>query len=188
MIFRLSSNTKVLLRNFTNPVYTTYIGFGSNIGDRQSFIKQALHFLSDTNGIKINKISSLYETEPVGNVEQGKFLNGVVSIETHHSPQTLLNILKTIEFNVGRQHRMHWGPREIDMDLLIYGDLCLHTPELIIPHPEMHLRRFVLVPLAEIASNLIHPVLKKSIQFLLNHLEDAYSLEIFIDDDFVSDL
>ena len=153
-------------------MHTTYIGFGSNIGNRQSFIKQALHYLSDTNGINIKKISSLYETEPVGNVKQDKFLNGAVALETHHSPQTLLNILQMIEFNVGRQHRIHWGPREIDLDLLIYGDLCLQTPELVIPHPEMHHRRFVLDPLAEIASNLIHPVLNKSIQSLLNHLDE----------------
>ena len=169
-------------------MYTIYIGFGSNIGDRLSFIKQALLLLSDTNGIIIKQISSVYESEPVGDVKQDMFLNGVVKFETHHSPQTVLNILKTIEFNVGRQHRTRWGPREIDMDLLIYGDLCLHTPELSIPHPEMHLRRFVLVPLAEIASNLVHPVLKKSIRFLLNHLEDDYSIEIFIDNDFLSDL
>lgn len=168
-------------------MYTSYIGFGSNIDNRQSFIKQALHFLSDTNGIIINKISSLYETEPVGNVIQNSFLNGVVEIETQHSPQTLLNVLKTIEFNVGRQHRVRWGPREIDMDLLIYGDLCLHTPELIIPHPEMHLRRFVLVPLAEISPDLIHPILKNTINFLVNHLEDDYALERYTDSDIAFD-
>lgn len=170
------------------PVPTTYIGFGSNIGDRLSFIKNALLLLSETTGIEINNISSVYETEPVGNVEQEKFLNGVVKLETHHSPQTVLNILKTIEFNVGRQHRMHWGPREIDMDVLIYGDLCLQTPELIIPHPEMHHRRFVLVPLAEIAPDLVHPVLKETIQFLLNHLEDDCSYNKISVKDFVSDL
>lgn len=167
-------------------MYTAYIGFGSNIGDRLSYIKQSLHHLSQTNGIIISRISSIYETEPVGNIDQDMFLNGVVKIETHHSPQTLLNILKTIEFNIGRQHRIHWGPREIDMDVLIYGDLCVQTPELIIPHPEMHHRRFVLVPLIEIAPNLVHPIFKNTIQYLLNNLEDEYSLEIYIDTDFVS--
>lgn len=158
-------------------MYTTYIGFGSNIGDRLSYIKQALLLLSETDGIIINKISSVYETEPVGYVEQDKFLNGVVKLETHHSPQTLLNIIKTIEVNVGRKHRLHWGPREIDLDLLIYGDLCLQTPELVIPHPEMHNRPFVLVPLAEIAPDLLHPLRNKTIQFLANRLENEYSLE-----------
>lgn len=169
-------------------MYTAYIGFGSNIGDRLSFIEQSLHNLSQTIGIIITRISSIYETEPVGNIDQDKFLNGVVKIETHHSPQTLLNILKTIEFNIGRQHRRHWGPREIDLDLLIYSDLCIQTPELIIPHPEMHLRRFVLVPLSEIDPNFVHPVIKNTIQFLLNHLDDDYSLEKYIDNDILSDL
>ena len=167
---------------------TSYIGFGSNIGDRLSFIRNALNQLSHTEEITIIEISSLYETEPVGNEAQGMFLNGVVAIETNLSPQTLLKTIKEIETNVGRQHRKRWGPREIDLDVLTYGEMCLHTPELGIPHPEMHNRRFVLVPLVEIAPDLVHPVLKESVQSLLNHLADDYTLEKFIDSDFVSDI
>lgn len=167
---------------------TTYIGFGSNIGDRLSFIRHALHLLSQTDGITIKEISSLYETEPVGNEDQSLFLNGAVELDTYLSPQKLLRKLKEIETDVGRQHRTRWGPREIDLDLLIYGKMCLQTPELIIPHPEMYNRRFVLTPLAEIAPNLLHPTLKKTIQLLLNRLEDDYSLEKFIENVFVSDI
>ena len=159
-------------------MHTTYIGFGSNIGNRLSFIRDALHVLSQTDGIIIKEISSLYETEPVGNEDQGKFLNGVVAIETHLSPQTLLTTLKVIETKVGRRHRKRWGPREIDLDVLIYGEMCLRTSELIIPHPEMHNRRFVLTPLAEIAPDVVHPVLNVTINDMLNNLVDDLDVEI----------
>lgn len=159
-------------------MHTTYIGFGSNIGNRLSFIRNALHLLAQTDGITIKEISSLYETEPVGNEDQGKFLNGVVAIETSLSPQTLLTTLKVIETKVGRQHRERWGPREIDLDVLIYGEMCLRTSELIIPHPEMHNRRFVLVPLAEITPNLVHPILNVTINDILNNLVDDLDVEI----------
>lgn len=159
-------------------MHTTYIGFGSNIGNRLSFIRNALHVLSQTDGITVKEISSLYETEPVGNEDQGKFLNGVVAIETHLSPQTLLTTLKVIETKVGRRHRKRWGPREIDLDVLIYGEMCLRTSELIIPHPEMHNRRFVLAPLAEIAPDLVHPILNVTINDMLNNLVDDSDVEI----------
>ncbi len=159
-------------------MHTTYIGFGSNIGNRLSFIRNALHLLVQTDGITIKEISSLYETEPVGNEDQRKFLNGVVAIETFLSPQTLLTTLKVIETKVGRQHRKRWGPREIDLDVLIYGEMCLRTPELIIPHPEMHNRRFVLTPLAEIAPDLVHPVLNVTINDMLNNLIDDLDVAI----------
>ena len=157
-------------------MHLAYIGFGSNIGDRLSYIRSAITALSEIEGITLQKISSLYETAPVGNEAQDDFLNGVVSIRTHHSPHTLLYTLKQIETNIGREHRIRWGPREIDMDILIYGDLCVETQNLTVPHPEMHLRRFVLVPLAEIAPDLVHPVFNKTIQTLLAHLEGDRSV------------
>lgn len=157
-------------------MHIAYIGFGSNIGDRLSYIQNALHSLSDADGITLKKVSSLYKTAPIGFEAQEDFLNGVVSIKTSLSPHNLLYTLKDIEISIGRKHRTRWGPREIDMDMLIYGDQCLQTPNLVIPHPEMHLRRFVLVPLAEIAPNLSHPVFDKTVQSLLDNLEDDKSV------------
>ena len=153
-----------------------YIGFGSNIGNRLKHIQNAIHALSKTEGIVLQKTSSVYKTDPVGYEAQAQFLNGAASIQTSLSPLSLLHTLKDIETVIGRQHRIHWGPREIDLDLLIYGDLCLQTEKLVVPHPEMHLRRFVLVPLGEIALNLVHPVFQESIQTLLERLEDDKSV------------
>lgn len=157
-------------------MYAAYIGFGSNIGDRLKHLQNAIHALSKTEGINLQKISSVYKTDPVGYEAQGQFLNGVAAIQTNFSPLFLLHTLKNIETAVGRQRRLRWGPREIDLDILIYGDLCLRTEKLVVPHPEMHLRRFVLVPLAEIAPNLVHPVFQESIQTLLNRLENGKSV------------
>ena len=127
-------------------------------------------------GVTLQKISSVYQTDPVGYETQAQFLNGVAAIQTNLPPLTLLHTLKDIETVVGRQRRIRWGPREIDLDILIYGDLCLHTEQLVIPHPEMHLRCFVLAPLAEIAPDLVHPVLKARVQTLLERLKDDTSV------------
>lgn len=157
-------------------MHLVYIGFGSNIGDRLAHIRNAMHALAETEGITLQKISSVYQTDPVGYETQAQFLNGVAAIETHLPPLSLLCTLKNIEASVGRQHRIRWGPREIDLDILMYGDLCFQTEKLVIPHPEMHLRRFVLAPLAEIAPDFVHPVLKETIQILLERLEDDKSV------------
>lgn len=156
-------------------MHLAYIGFGSNIGDRLAYIQNALHGLSETEGITLQKVSSVYQTDPVGSESQAQFLNGVAAIQTSLPPLSLLYTLKDIETAIGRQHRIRWGPREIDLDILIYGDLCLETEKLVIPHPEMHLRRFVLAPLAEIAPDLVHPVLKERVQTLLERLDDDKS-------------
>ena len=160
-------------------MHVVYIGFGSNIGDRLAHIQNAIHTLSKTEGITLKEISSIYTTDPVGYQEQAQFLNGVAAIQTSLSPLSLLHTLKDIETAVGRKHRIRWGPREIDLDILIYGDLCVQTEKLVIPHPEMHLRGFVLVPFAEIAPNLRHPVLQESVQTLLGRLENDKSVSEF---------
>ena len=151
-------------------MYAAYIGFGSNIGDRLAHIRNAIHALSQTEGITLQRVSSVYKTAPIGYTAQAEFLNGVAAIQTHLPPLSLLHTLKNIETAIGRQHRIRWGPREIDLDILIYGDLCLQTEELVIPHPEMHRRRFVLVPLAELAPDLVHPIFQETVQVLLERL------------------
>lgn len=159
-----------------NSMHLAYIGFGSNIGDRLKHLQNATHALSKTEGINLQEISSVYKTDPVGYEAQGQFLNGVAAIQTSLSPLSLLQTLKDIETVIGRQHRIRWGPREIDLDILIYGDLRIQTEKLVVPHPEMHLRRFVLAPLAQIAPNLVHPIFQESIQTLLERLEDDKSV------------
>lgn len=157
-------------------MHVAYIGFGSNIGDRLAHIQNAIHILSKTEEITLQKISSVYKTDPVGYEAQAEFLNGVAAIQTSLSPLSLLHTLKDIETEIGRQHRIRWGPREIDLDILIYGNLCLQTEKLIIPHPEMHRRGFVLVPFAEIAPDVVHPVFQETIQTLLERLDDDKSI------------
>ena len=157
-------------------MHVVYIGFGSNIGDRLAHIQNAIQTLSKTEGVTLQKISSVYKTDPVGYEAQAEFLNGVATIQTSLSSLSLLHTLKNIETAIGRKHRIRWGPREIDLDILIYGDLCLQTEKLVVPHPEMHLRHFVLVPLAEIAPDLVHPVFQESIQTLLDRLDDDKSI------------
>lgn len=155
-----------------------YIGFGSNIEDRFIYITQALQLLLEADGVLLIQISSLYETEPVGYEEQDWFLNGVVAVETGLSLHRLLALLKGIEGVVGRQYRTRWGPREVDLDLLIYDQCSINTPDLIVPHPEMHRRSFVLVPCAEIAPDVLHPILQQNIRTLLSNLTDEKTVKL----------
>ena len=144
-----------------------YIGFGSNVEDRLSYIRQALDCLSGEECTSVVQVSSIYETEPVGDEEQEWFLNGVARVETDVLPKKLLSILQEIERKLGRQQRARWGPREIDLDILIYDQFCVSSPRLTIPHPEMHERRFVLEPFAEIAPAVVHPIFQERIDTLL---------------------
>ncbi len=155
-----------------------YIGFGSNIDDRFNYIAQALRLLLEADDVSLIQISSLYETEPVGYEEQDWFLNGVVAVETGLSVHQLLALLKGIEQLVGRQHRARWGPREVDLDLLIYDQCRINTSNLIVPHPEMHRRSFVLVPFAEIAPDVLHPIFQQNIRTLLSNLNDEKTVKL----------
>lgn len=145
---------------------TIYIGIGSNLGNREENCDKAVSLLKD-NGIKVTQFSSMIETEPWGLEGQPKFINMAVEAETVLSPQKLLKLLKGIESEIGREESERWGPRVIDLDILLYDDLILKTSELEIPHPHISERDFVLKPLSEIAPEMIHPVLKKSISELL---------------------
>jgi len=143
-----------------------YIGIGSNLGDREKNCERAIILLKK-HGFIILKQSSMIETEPWGVEDQPAFINMAVSVETTLSPEKLLTLLKESEINLGRTETLRWGPRIIDLDILFYDDLVMEKPDLSIPHPHIKDRDFVLRPLAEIAPDLIHPVLKKSVKELL---------------------
>lgn len=144
---------------------TAYIGIGSNLGDREDNCERAIKLL-EAGDIKVEKRSSMIETEPWGAEDQPKFINMAVEIETDLEPVELLSLLKKIECEIGRRPAERWGPRIIDLDILLYDDLIIKMPKLEIPHPHIAEREFVLKPLSEIAPDKIHPVLKKSIKDL----------------------
>lgn len=143
------------------------IGFGSNVGRRERNITAALTALQTTRDIEVLRTSSLYETEPVGGpADQPKFLNAAAVLATSLSPQRLLAVCRRIEDTLGRRRDIPWGPRTIDLDILCFGDEIVSTPELMIPHPLMHERRFVLEPVVEIAPDFVHPVLNLTMRQL----------------------
>lgn len=146
-----------------------YIGIGSNIGSREENCEGSIKLLLESK-INIIKRSSMIKTEPWGVKEQPRFINMAIEIETCLKPEELLHLLKKIETAMGRLPAIRWGPRIIDLDILLYDDLIIETPELKIPHPGTYDRYFVLKPLAEIAPDNVHPVLMKTIKELLNEL------------------
>ncbi|AJG40763.1 2-amino-4-hydroxy-6-hydroxymethyldihydropteridine pyrophosphokinase [Thermotoga sp. RQ7] len=146
------------------------IALGSNLGDREMNLKTAIVKMKER-GMYIEKLSSFVETEPYGYTDQPKFLNAVCLVETDLSPRTLLNTLLEIEREMGRVRTVKWGPRVIDLDIVFYENLIVNEEGLIIPHPDAHNRLFVLEPLSEIAPDLVHPVLKKTVQELLIELK-----------------
>jgi len=153
-----------------------YIGIGSNIGNTEANIRTALNLLSQK-GIKIIKESSRYKTEPWGIKDQPMFLNMAVEVETELKPEDLLQSLKNIEQEMGREKTFRWGPRTIDLDILLFDSLVLESEDLKIPHPFIQERDFVLKPLAEIAPGVKHPLLQKSIKQLLEEREKLLMLQ-----------
>ncbi|MEE9399610.1 MAG: 2-amino-4-hydroxy-6-hydroxymethyldihydropteridine diphosphokinase [Dehalococcoidales bacterium] len=152
---------------------TVYLGLGSNMGDRQENLDRALEFLSQR--LRMGKISSVYDTEAVGGAEQPRFLNLVCQVFTHLEPAGLLALVKGIENKLGRSGRSGF-PRPIDIDILLYGEQQIETPELVIPHPKMTGRAFVLVPLAEIAPDLVHQVSDKTVKALLEDIKETQGI------------
>ena len=143
--------------------HRAYIALGSNLGDKKAYLDQAIKALKQHKECRVQKVSSYLVTEPYGGVEQDDFLNACLSLDTLLSPEELLDLLHEIEQAAHRERLIHWGPRTLDLDLLLYDNEVLETEDLIIPHVEMHKRDFVLKPLAEIAPNKRHPILGKTI-------------------------
>lgn len=152
--------------------HTAYLSIGSNMGDKEKYLNSAVNKLKETEGIKVTAVSTFIETEPWGNVEQDNFLNGCLEIKTLLSPEELLKRINIIENEEGRVRTIHWGPRTLDIDILLYDDIRMYTEKLKIPHPELSNRMFVLEPLCEIAPYVIHPVLQKSVLRLKEKLAE----------------
>ncbi len=154
-------------------VAIAYVSLGSNLIDREKNIHRALRQLSRQDRIHVDQTSSLYETEPVGFTDQPFFLNAVARLSTDLKPAALLAVLKSVERFVGRRKTFRWGPRSIDLDLLLYEDVIIENSHLIVPHPELARRAFVLVPLAEIAPGAIDPRSGRRADQLLCDLEST---------------
>ena len=148
-----------------------FIGLGSNLGDRSDFLKKAINALAPE--VVLLQASSVYQTPPWGYTDQPPFLNQVIKAQTGLEPNALLKKLKKIEKELGRLENFHYGPRCIDLDILLYDDLICQSDSLTIPHPEMAKRAFVLVPLIEIAPDLVHPLLKVPAAKLLEKLDSS---------------
>jgi len=155
------------------PHTIAYIGIGSNLGTPGENCIEAIEKISNTKDIKIISRSSFYQTEPIGEVQQDWFVNSAIKIKTNLSPTHLLSALLNIESAMGRTREEKWGPRLIDLDLLFYGNLILGKKSLTLPHPEIQKRKFVLIPMSEIAESLVHPTLKKTIKTLLQESSDG---------------
>jgi len=148
------------------------VGLGSNMGDREAVLSGAVRQISQREGNRLLAASSLYETEPFGKADQGWFLNRVIRVETCLSLNEFFRSLQAIETHYGRKRLERWGPRTLDLDLLLFGEIVCSSPELTVPHPGIPHRRFVLEPLCEIAPEMVHPVLGMPFRELLSLLRD----------------
>ena len=151
-----------------------YLALGSNLGDRARTLENAVTLLGKH--LANVRLSPIYETEPVGYLEQGKFLNAALEGTTELGPRELLNACQEIEKQLGRERIIRNGPRTIDIDILFYGNTLLNEPDITIPHPRLHEREFVLKPLTDICPELVHPTIKKTVKELYEGLETHFSL------------
>jgi 2-amino-4-hydroxy-6-hydroxymethyldihydropteridine diphosphokinase len=150
-----------------------YVGLGANLGDPRQQLREALKRLNAADEVEVVRVSSFYRNPPLGPADQPWYVNAAARLRTRLSAEELLRLLQQVEAAMGRVRGPRWGPRPIDLDLLLYNGEVIFTPNLVVPHPEMHRRAFVLAPLAEIAPQAWHPVLKKSASDLLSELDPA---------------
>ncbi|GAC1462223.1 MAG: 2-amino-4-hydroxy-6-hydroxymethyldihydropteridine diphosphokinase [Chloroflexota bacterium] len=155
---------------------TIYLSLGSNVGDRRHNLTAALAALGQE--MTLEAVSSVYETDPVGVTDQPLFLNIVVEATCPLAPERLLEFVKRVEIMVGRQPTFRWGPRVVDIDILLYGDVVIHEERLDVPHPRLAERAFVLVPLAEIAPTACHPISGQTVQGLLQRVEGLETVRV----------
>ena len=154
-------------------MFRVFLGLGSNIGQREKYLGDAATELKKLTSTKVVWTSAIYESEPWGNTNQAKFFNAVIELETDFRPSELLGEIKEIERRLGRVSTERWGPREIDIDILLYDGVVEKNEELQIPHPELESRKFVLVPMREISPDVVHPVSGMTIDELAAHCEDS---------------
>jgi 2-amino-4-hydroxy-6-hydroxymethyldihydropteridine diphosphokinase len=164
-------------RSAVSVAVISYLGIGSNLGDPIENCRRALREIASLKNTQVLRRSSLYRTQPVGNASQDWFVNGVLEIRTAFTASQLLEALQWVEQALGRVRTEKWGPRTIDIDILLFGREIVETGDLVIPHPEMHKRRFVLVPINEIAPYVIHPRYGVSMKGLLDRLADDLAVE-----------
>ncbi len=165
------ASAKAKARRKKGGLSLVYLGLGSNVGEREEYIEQAVFLLGKVKGITVTKRSSNVETEAEGVEDQPPFLNAAVEIETTLSPHKLLEATQEIEASLGRERGAEWGPRTIDIDILLYDDQIISEDKLQIPHPLMHERVFVLKPLMELAPDVLHPTLEKTISELYEDIK-----------------
>jgi 2-amino-4-hydroxy-6-hydroxymethyldihydropteridine diphosphokinase len=158
---------------------TAYIALGSNIEDRFYYLYQAVRSLDQHPEITVTATSSIYETEPVGYTNQDAFLNMVIKVNTHLSPLELFKVIQNIEQENGRKREIKWGPRTLDLDILLYNQENIETEHLTVPHPRMMERAFVLVPLCEIDCNVKIPIVEKPVHVLIDELQDKKGVYIW---------